>query len=318
MKMNKILAISVLMTLGAVSFFMITNQVSYEGKITNTSETQIPYRDTTSYQNHIEFNQNNLHLKKEAAQFKITFHQDSEVDVSSIVSVFYVDETITSAYCLLTNGEKPLLTPQCQWYVPERKYLLITPHIRISVGKYWVAKLFPDTIGSADTKSGHFDVHEGESWYLTLAVPTTSEKTDFSVSLSSLHDSMEVVELPRQRNLDLFVASFNQFSGRYYAVKLGVLLGGSICNVAKEITVRNGAVFHLWVAAHKNAEININVPNGEQRHFNKERLMAYVCLGNETGTWKCTVKGWSFYFRMVVILFYIDIDPHCNVEYFEQ
>lgn len=318
MSMKKIISIALVFCLVTIGFLLIASQEIYDGKIINTDTNHTSCNHTNSYTNHIEFNQDDLQLKKEVIQFKILFHQDDIIDVTSQVAVLYVDETITSVYCLLTNGEKPLLMPQCQWYVPERKYLFMTPRIRISVGKYWIAKFLSDKIGSANNKSGQFEVHAGESWYLTIAVPTASQKMGFFVGLTSLNDSMEVVELVRHENLGFFVASYNQFSGRYYAVKLGVVFGGSICNVFKEITVRDGSVFHMYVAAHRNAYMDVDVPNKEQRHFNKDRIMAYVFLGNDSGTWKFAVKGWSFYFRMVVVLFYIDIDPHCSIEYLEQ
>ena len=296
---------------------MITSQEIYDGKLLNIEEEGYPYNDTTMYTNFIEFNQDALQLKKEVVQYKITFHQDDVVEVSSEMAVLYVDETITSAYCLLTDGEQPLLTPQCLWYIPERKFLVVTPRIRISVGKFWVAKLFPGRIGSTDNDGGHFDVQAGESWYLTLAVPTPSDKMGFSFVMTSVNDSMEVTQLTRHGNIDLYSATYNQFQGRYYAVKLRALFGGSVCDVFKEITVRDGSVFHMWVGGHINANMNVYLPNGEQRNFNKQRLMSYVFLGNESGTWKFTAKGWSLYFRLVVALLYIDIDPHCRIEYLE-
>jgi hypothetical protein len=317
MLMKKIISISIIISLIAIGFLMITSQEIYDGKLLNIEENRPALTDTTTYSNHIEFNQDALQLKKEVVQYKITFHQDDVIKVSSKMAVLYVDETITSAYCLLTNGEQPLLAPQCLWYIPERKFLVVTPRIRISVGKLWVATLFPGKIGSAGNDAGHFEVHAGESWYLTLAVPTPSDKMGFSFVVTSLNDSMEVTQLTRHGNVDLYSATYNHFQGRYYAVKLHVLFGGSVCDIFKEITVRDGSVFHMWVAGHRNANMDVYLPNGEQRHFNKQRLMAYVFLGNESGNWKFTAKGWSFYFRMVVALLYIDIDPHCQIEYLE-
>lgn len=318
MRMNKILSISIIISLSAIGFLLIVNQEIYDGKIINTEENGNHSFDTSTYRKYIEFNHDDLQLKKEVVQFKITFHQDDVVDVQSKVAVLYVDETITSVYCLLTNGEKPLLMPQGFWYVPERKYLLVTPKMRISVGKLWIAKLFHGKIGSADEKSGHFEVQAGENWYLTLAVPTPSQEIGFSVVISSLYDSMEVTELTRHGNVELYCAAFNQFQGRYYSVKLHVLFGGCVCNVFKEITVKEGSLFHLWVAGHRKGTLDVSLPTGEQRHYDQNRIMVYTFLGNDTGTWKFAVKGWSFYYRMAVLLLSIDIDPHCRIEYLEQ
>jgi hypothetical protein len=60
--------------------------------------------------------------------------------------------------------------------------------------------------------------------------------------------------------------------------------------------------------------MTVYLPDGEEKEFNQKRIMEYAFLGNDTGTWRFTVKGWSFYFRMVVVLFYIDIDPHIKNE----
>jgi hypothetical protein len=61
----------------------------------------------------------------------------------------------------------------------------------------------------------------------------------------------------------------------------------------------------------------VYLPNGEEKQFDTKRFMAYSYLGNESGTWKVTVKGWSLYFRMLIVLLFLDIDPHCSAGYEE-
>lgn len=318
MPMKKILSISIIISLISIGLLIISNQEIYYGKIVSTEENRNASIDTTTYSNHIDFNQDDLQLKKEVVQFKITFHQDDVVEVKSKVAVLYVDETVTSVYCLLTNGEKPLLIPQGFWYVPERKYHIITPKIRLSVGKIWLTKLLQGKIGSVDEKSGHFDVQAGESWYLTLAVPTPSQEIGFSVVFSSVYESMEVTELTRHGNVGLYTAAFNEFQGRYYSLKIRALFGGSVCDVSKEITVRDGSIMYLWVAGHRKGSLDVSLPTGEQRHFSHEGIMVYVFIGNDSGTWRFAVKGWSVYYRMAVLLLSIDIEPYCRIEYYEQ
>jgi hypothetical protein len=309
MLMQKIISISIAAILIGAGLLII-GQETHDGTILKTDEISGSQNDSTSYSNFIEFNQDELQLKKEVVQFKITFHQDDVIDVSSKMAVLYVDETITSAYCLLTDGEKPLLEPECLWYIPERKYLVITPRIRLSVGKFWLIKILNDNVGRADNNSGHFDVQSGDSWYLTLAVPTLSEKSYFSIIFKSSKESMEAIQLTRHSNLDLYSPTYNQFSGKYYTIKFSVLGGGSICDVSKEITVKDGSVFHLVVAGHRKGNMMVYLPNGEEKQLNQKGLMEYIFLGNESGNWKFTIKGWSIYFRMAIVLFYIDIDPH--------
>ncbi len=186
---------------------------------------EVTKNESTSYSNFVEFNQDMLQLEKEMVQFQITFHHDDVVNVSLKMFVYYVDETITSGYFLLTDGEKPLLEPRCIWYIPERKYQIITPKIRLSVGKFWLVKILNDKegkirVGSAIMILGGLMCKMDDTWYLTLAVPTLSKKSGFSIVFKSLNDSMEVTQLDRNGNVGLYSASYNQFAGKFYAIKL--------------------------------------------------------------------------------------------------
>lgn len=314
MLMKKIISISLIISLTVAGLLMISQEIN-NGVVLKTDEISGPQNESINYSNLVEFNQDVLQLQKEVVQFEINFHNDDVVNVSLNMFVSYVDETITSGYVLLTDGEKTLLEPRALWYVPERKYSIITPRIRLSVGKFWLCKILNDKegkimIGSSYDDSGRFDVHAGDIWYLTIAVPTTSEKSGYSVVFKSQYKSMEVNQLVRYNNVGLFSANYNQFSGKYYAVKLSILGGFSVCDVSKEITTNNGSIVEIYVAGHRKGNMMVYLPNGEKIPFSKNGYMRYSFLGNESGTWKVTVKGWSLYFRMNVVLLYIDIDPH--------
>jgi hypothetical protein len=281
-------------------------------------DTQVSPNESTNYSTSIEFNQETLHLQQEVAQYEIKFRHNDSVDVSVSMYVSYVDSIITSNYFLLTDGVKLLMKPRNVFYVPERKYVLITPRIQISIGKFWLIKLLNDRegkirVGSASNDSGHFDVHSGDTWYLTLAVPTSSEKSGYDVTFTSHNNSMEVTQLMRNGNLGFFAANYNQFSGKYYAVKLSILGGMSICNINKEITTQNGSIIDVYVVAHRKGSMIVSRPDNEEKSFNEKAFMHYAFLGNETGKWTFKIKGWSLYYRMLVTLLYIDIDPHVQM-----
>jgi len=310
MLLKKILSVSIIASLIMTSFLMITQKEENEALILKIEENQNIRDKSTNYTNHVEFNNDVLQLKKEAVQFKITFHQNDSVDVSLKIVTMYVDETITCVYCLLTDGAQSLLEPRCIAFIPERRFLLLTPKIRLSIGKWWLPNIFPDTVGQPNNASKQFDVQAGDTWYLTLAVPTTSEKSYFSVVFESTNGSMEVTQLARHRNVGFYTPTFKQFSGKYYAIKLGILGGGSACDISKEITIRNGSTLQCVVAGHRKGTMTVYPPSGEKIQLDEKGMIRYIFLGNVTGTWKFAVKGWSLYFRMVVFLFYIDIDPH--------
>jgi len=315
MLLKKILTLSIIISLAISGFFIFTNKKINDEPPIKTEVKKSYYENSPRYRNFIQFTNDELQLKEEVVQFKITFHQDDVVDVSSKTAVLYADERITSVFVLLTDGQKPLLIPDCLWYVPERKYLIVTPRLHVSFGKIWLARLFPDKVGVAENNSGHFNVNAGDSWYLTLAVPTSSEKSYFSFNFTSLNNSMEVIQQTRHGNVGLYTPTYNQFSGKYYAIKLSVLGGGSICDVSKEITVKDGSVFYVWAAGHRKGSMMVYLPTGEEKQFDTKRFMSYHYLGNESGTWKVTVKGWSVFFRMLIVLLFLDIDPHCHAGY---
>lgn len=327
--MKKIISVSIIisilliLSLTVVGLLMISQEAN-DGAVLKTDEINGPQNESISYSNLVEFNQDALQLQKEVVQFEIKFHQDDVVDVSSHMSVYYVDETITSVYCLLTDGEKPLLEPPGgPFYVPYRKYSIITPRMRLSVGKFWFVKLLNDRegktrIGAQWNVSGQFDVEAGDIWYLTLAVPTSAEKSGYSVVFNSLNKSMEVTQLVRHNNLGLYSANYNQFSGKYYGIKLSWFGGFVVCDVTKEITTKDGSIVEIYVAGHMKGNMMVHLPNGEEIPFSKRGIMHYSYLGNESGTWMVTVKGWSIYLIMDVWLLYIDIDPHLKAHQWRE
>ncbi|HVQ00727.1 MAG TPA: hypothetical protein VMT57_04360 [Candidatus Thermoplasmatota archaeon] len=272
--------------------------------------------ETTNYTDDLEFDQQTLDLQKEVVQYEIDFHQNDWVDVSVYMYVSYVDNVITSNYFLLTNGEQPLMAPRILAYVPERKYLLVTPRTQISLGKFWLIKMLNDRegrirIGSSYNDSNGFGVHAGDVWYLTLAVPTSSEQSGFHVAFVSTQCSMTVRQVVRHHDLGLFTATYNQFSGKYYAIKFSFLGGCSVGNITKEITTRNGSIVDFCVAAHRKGSLVAIQPNGAVILNNNKGFMHYEFLGNATGEWTFNFKGWSVYYRISAVLLYIDIDPHC-------
>jgi hypothetical protein len=312
--MKKIISISLIAILIVAGWMMYPSQKTSDGTVSELVVDEIQ-DDTVKYNNVIELTQENLQLHKEVIQYEITFGQDDVVDVSWYLYVSYIDETITSVYCLLTDGAIPLLEPRILWFIPERKYSLVTPKIRLSIGKFWMVNILNDKegrirIGSAFNDSGSFEVNAGDTWYLTLAVPTSAEKSGFSVLLNSMNSSMHIRQLTRKGTVDFFSANYNQFSGKYYAVKLLLLGGCSICDVNKEITTLNGTILNVYVVGHRKGSMQVILPDGQEKLFDQKGLMIYKFLGNETGTWKFFIEGWSLYFRMQVVLMYIDIDPH--------
>ncbi len=317
--MNKIISVLLVgvLSCAGVIFFEIPDD--YEHTSLFQDEQKDRQNGSITYANYIEVNQQTLQLENEVVQFEIIFHCDDVVDVSQQMHVYYVDETITSVYCLLTDGNRSLLErPETLFYIPYRKYCFITPRIRLSLGKVWFVKFLNDRegkvrIGSPTENSGSFNVHAGDRWYLTLAIPTSSEKTGFSVALSSVNHSMEITQLTRHQNLRFYSAHYHQFSGKYYALKLSWLGGLCLCDVSKEITTKEGSIVEICTAGFRKGSMVVSFPTGEELLLENEEAIRFRYWGNETGTWECAVKARSLYFIMDVWLLYIDIDPHCNI-----
>jgi hypothetical protein len=276
------------------------------------------YISSTNLSDFFGASQEKLQLYHEVVQFEIKFYQNDTVNVAVYMYVSYVDRTITSNYFLLTNGTQPIMTPRSLFFIPDRKFEFVTPTMKLSIGRFWVIKLLNERqgrirIGSYCNESHQFDVHPGDTWYLTLAVPTSSELSGFNVTIQSLNDSMEINQLTRNSDLGLFAASYNQFSGTYYAIKFGVFGGLSVCNINKEIATQTGSIIDFAIAAHRKGTATVVLPDGEVKSNNDRGYIRFMYLGNQTGNWKFTFKGWSLYYLVAAIVLYIDIDPHCRV-----
>ncbi len=319
MKKKEIISASIVAVLLCISLLTFLNQNIDECTTPENNE-KTTQNELVNYSNHLEFNQEMIGLEKEVVQFQIQFHRDDVINVSLKMFVSYVDETITSGYCVLTDGEKPLLEPRGVYYIPERKYVIVTPRIRLSLGKFWLINFLNNKagkirFGSVSNDSGRFEVQKGDYWYMTLAVPTSSEKSGFSLILKSLYNSMEVNQVTRQSNLGFYSANYNQFSGKYYEIKLGLLGGLSVCDVSEEITIKNGSIIDISVAGHRKGNVEVFLPNGEEIQINEKGFIHYVFLGKTTGKFKVAVKGLSIYYMMNVVFQYIDIDPHVTTNY---
>jgi hypothetical protein len=266
------------------------------------------------------YDQEQLQLKNEVVQYQIKFHKKDVVNVSVSMYLRYLDRTISSAYFLLTNGEKPLLRPAYICIVPERKYVLVTPLLHLSFGRFFVKSLLDKWgkifFGSGGVFSQDLIVNEGDVWYLTMAVPTTADRGIYSVVFTSRNESMEASQITRHNKLGLFAADYHQFSGKYYAVKLG-LFGFSICNVNTEVSTATGSIILMTTAGHTRGSMTVRLANGSELKFSQRGLMILNYIGNQTGDWSMNVKAFSWVYKMMVLFLYIDVNPFCKEFFFK-
>lgn len=305
---KKVFSLLIIFIILIAGIFVVINENDTDEPI--IKEIQTLQTTSISYTNYVDFNQHDLQLEKEVIQFEITFHHDDVVDVSSDMYVYYLDETITSIYCLLSDGEKPLLIPGGPTWVPYRKRHIITPRMRISVGRWRLINILNNIegfrgIGIPWQERKSFEVQAGDTWYLTLAIPTSAKKAYFSIVLSSLNDSMQITQLQRHGNVGFYSADYNQFSGNYYSIGLRFLAGFTKCDVYKQITTEDGSIINFGFDGHRKGTANVHYLKGNTLEFDRG-IFSY--LGNETGTWKFTAEGQGR--KIAVYLLYIDIDPH--------
>lgn len=312
--MKKIVSLSLILCLstGSLIFFIHPDNNAHD----LPDEIEI-IENNQQYENVIEFNQDTLQLQEEVIQYAITFHYDDIINVSASLFVSYVDETIVSSYFLLTDGKQPLLEPRFIWYAPERKYVLTAPHLRISLGRFLLIELLNRRFGklqfgSSCQDTGHFPVRSGDTWYLTLAVPTSSEKSGFSIVFTSTTPSMEYHQLTKHKNIGMYVGSYNQFSGHYYSVKFTILGGFSLCDINKQLTTTTGSIIEFSVAGHRKGTMTVITPDGTKHELHEKPVIRYTHLGTDTGDWAFTFSGRSLYYRIGAVLLFIDVPPYVS------
>jgi hypothetical protein len=204
--------------------------------------------------------------------------------------------------------------------VPERKFELVTPRLHLSLGKLWLVNLFnrystDKQVGTTSKNTSEFRVHGGDTWYLTIAVLTSSERgCYYGIQLKSKTKSMEITELQRHSRLGLRVASNNQWNGKYYGLKLGVLGGFSAFNVDTEVVTHDGSFIDLKVLGHRKALVEVSYPNGTVISSDQDRGISFMFMGNQSGRWKFSARGYSLYFREGIVLIYADVDLHVKVK----
>ncbi len=262
------------------------------------------------FSDNIEFSQDTLMMEHAARQYRIIFHEDAIINVSLQMLNRYTDNTVTSEYLLLTNGTSYVLPARYLVYYPERTVSITTPRRTFSIGRHWLMSFLDKrniiTFGLYWSEKKEFQVTKGTSWYLTLAIPSTLSRGNLSIRFLADSKSMEVIDLGITNNVG--VLSSNQL-GRYFGVKIASF-GCSFCNIEKEVTTRNGSIIIFDIAGHRKGTMNVIKPDGEVFHSKNPKIMVYSYIGNETGTWKFTLKAHSFLFKVIVSLIYIDVNPY--------
>jgi hypothetical protein len=217
-------------------------------------------------------------------------------------------------FLMLTDGNRSILPQQIDMlylsYVPMVTIDITARNNRFTIGQQFITVLLQKVrFGLEKTLATDVMVKKNTVWYLTIAVLTPAEG-DITVKFASQHQSMELQQIERHRNLELFSAYDNDFSGTYFGVKLFVFGLSFAKNLNKKIETTKGSIIHFTSGGHAKGNIKVQEPNGKIFSDDTRFITVYTYHGNQTGLWSFTANGRSFRWKYGITLFFIDIDPH--------
>ena len=274
---------------------------------------KLPSESDTN-QKTIELTQTDMQLDHEVIQYKIIFHEKERINVSIHLFLRQTGMENKVFFLMLTDGNKSILPNQVDMlylsYVPMGLIDITTKNSRFIVGQHLVKRILQQLqIGMEKTIKADRAVMKNDAWYLTIAALTPAEG-DITVKLSSLHESMECIQLERHTNLELYTAYDTDFSGTYLGMKF-FLFGCSYAkNLARHIETTTGSILHFASGGHSRGKITVQHPDGSISSNDDRFLATYTYHGNETGHWGFTANGWSLRWKYGITLFVIDNDPH--------
>ena len=308
--------------LKASNKILITNQENpIDFNETKNIINEVKYNE--SYLSFFNFSQKTLNLDHEFIQYKIKFYENSTINYNYFLR-FFIKEIHPHYYMIIfTNGSKGIMKREINgkfYDAPILGYGMIPGNIFIDInlGKFHVGfgkllfKILP--IGNTDGIKGNIEVKSGAEWYLTLGVYHKSRDETFFISIESEKPCFEVIKFDRSNKIEYLSAAYNDFSGFYTGIKIFSFGISYARNIAKTITTTKGSIIEFSSSGHLKGNINVYAPDGNQFTNNNAKLASFHYFGNQTGTWKFSSSGFGFPRKHMVSLFYIDADPHIQLD----
>jgi hypothetical protein len=280
----------------------------------------------TSYSDHIIVDQAQIQLNHEVIQYKIIFHQNDTINVSTFLALQQFGRDYDPQACLLilANGTTSIFRKSnvsFLFYVPSAILFDATlfGH-RITFGGRLFFKLLNHTryrIGISRYLSNDAEVKKGDVWYLTMAVFHSKPGEQMKLALTSLSSSpsMELIQLNRHTNIGFYSSLDNDFEGRYMGVKLPFLpFGFSVANnLHTEVLTTKGSFLYFCSVGHAKGRMKVHTPDNKTYLNVNNKISLFFYYGNLTGRWEFSASGIGFPWKHLVMLFYADIDPYITL-----
>jgi hypothetical protein len=282
--------------------------------------------DTMQYVDYLKIDQKNLSLDHEVIQFKIIFHENDTINVTTMMILQQTGKDFEPRACLLilTNGSSSIFDEEQVSLLYDVPFgLLFDATIlghRIAIGGRLFHKLLTFTrlrIGTSRQLYKNAEVKNGDVWYLTLAEFNSKPEEELKIVFRSLTSSpsMELVQGDRHTDIGFYSALDSDFEGRYMGFKLPFLpFGFSVAkNLHKEMVTSRGSVVYFCSVGHARGRIEVEAPNNKTYVSVNDGIIIFSYAGNLTGTWNFSASGVGFPWKHMVVLFYADVDPHLQL-----
>jgi hypothetical protein len=307
-----------------IFFLGSTNTTPYRSfEHANVSENA---NDSITYDSYLKIDQKNLSLNHEVMQFKIIFHENDTINVTTMMILQQTGKDFEPQGCLLilSNGNSGIFDEEEVSLLYDVPFGVLFDATflghRLAIGGRMFHALLTFTrlrIGTLRQLFKDVEVKKGDVWYLTLAEFNRKPEEELKIVFRSLTESpsMELVQLDRHSDIGFYSALDSDFEGRYIGFKLPFLpFGFSVANhLHTEVVTSRGSVVYFCSVGHSRGRIEVKMPDNKTYVSVQEKIIVFSYAGNLTGVWNFSASGVGFPWKHMVVLFYADVDPHLQL-----
>ena len=338
---KNLLFVTIILLFLSVMFSGCLNSQNNTGIDNNTNQNEGKNQTKETYLDKVFFSQSELKLDHEWRQYKITFMRNTIVEVLLKLEYHFKSTRNLAYFVLLTDGKKPLIYNETRGTPVMLDMMPKSAPIDISI----ISKFFKKRITFGERKTSdfigkasevrRFEVNKQTEWFYTIGVYDRTGEETIDVIITTEEPCMKVEEIDRGTTIELLTAQDGDFEGFYLGgliypfIKIGKFTvgprftGSILINLRKKIMLHKGSIIALVGVGSLIANAEIHGPTGkiyEQKLNLLRTIFKTKTIGLFFGLLKQLPGSWDFKLRFgigglqVVLLFYMDADPHCEYE----
>lgn len=309
--MKKLVTILLGSSLLLSSFFFLT-PTWRSPKSRNLDRAEQLNEHEPEYSSLFSTSQEQLQLDHEYIQYRITFHENTSVNITMNITHVMLDFEPVCYRIYLTNGSGFVTNKS---FIHDTQLLAgiftdisLAGHRLILGGRHFINRI---PYGLMQTRTINTTAQQNETWYLTIIVLRKKCET-ITFTATAPTPCMEIHQITRDHRLGFYSAWDGDFDGHYIGLKLIPLtpFGISLATIHKVITTTTGTLFEFVSAFHAYGRLTVITPTHTTLTQTNPHLCIATAFTTTTGKWHFSTQAIGFPYKHLVYLFYADLDLH--------